>query len=135
MITNNNLKREMIKPDFDKTGGLIPAIVQDFRTGEVLMLAYINQAAWEATLKSGNATYYSRSRKALWVKGETSGHVQKVKEIRIDCDLDTVLFRVEQAGAACHKGYRTCFYTHITKDGEAVITEDRVFDPAEVYAK
>jgi len=99
------------------------------------MLAYINQAAWEATLKSGNATYYSRSRKALWVKGETSGHVQKVKEIRIDCDLDTVLFRVEQAGAACHKGYRTCFYTQITNDGEAVITEDRVFDPAEVYSK
>jgi phosphoribosyl-AMP cyclohydrolase len=125
----------MIKPDFDKSGGLIPAIVQDFGTGEVLMLAYINQAAWEATLKSGNATYYSRSRKALWVKGETSGHVQKVKEIRIDCDLDTVLFRVEQAGAACHKGYRTCFYTQITNDGEAVITEDRVFDPAEVYSK
>ena len=125
----------MIKPDFDKSGGLIPAIVQDFRTGEVLMLAYINQAAWEATLASGNATYYSRSRKTLWVKGETSGHVQKVKEIRIDCDLDTVLFRVEQAGAACHKGYRTCFYTQITKDGEAVITEDRVFDPAEVYSK
>lgn len=125
----------MINPDFHKTGGLIPAIVQDHQTGEVLMLAYINKEAWEATLASGNATYYSRSRKALWVKGETSGHVQKIKEIRIDCDLDTVLFRVEQAGAACHKGYRTCFYTQIKNDGEAVITEERVFDPSEVYSK
>ncbi len=125
----------MINPDFDKTGGLIPAIVQDHETGDVLMLAYINKDAWEATLASGNATYYSRSRKALWVKGETSGHVQKIKEIRIDCDLDTVLFRVDQAGAACHKGYRTCFYTQIKNDGEAIITEERVFDPAEVYSK
>lgn len=125
----------MITPDFDKSGGLIPAIVQDYQTGEVLMLAYLNQAAWDASLASGKATYYSRSRAALWVKGETSGHVQKIREIRIDCDLDTVLFRVEQAGAACHKGYRSCFYTQITKDGEALITQERVFDPSEVYRK
>mgnify|MGYP006312545465 CR=1 FL=1 len=125
----------MINPDFDKTGGLIPAIVQDHETGDVLMLAYINKDAWEATLTSGNATYYSRSRKSLWVKGETSGHVQKIKEIRIDCDMDTVLFRVAQTGADCHKGYRTCFYTQITKNGAAIITEERVFDPSEVYSK
>jgi phosphoribosyl-AMP cyclohydrolase len=125
----------MKSPDFAKSGGLIPAIVQDYHSGEVLMLAYINQAAWEATLASGNATYYSRSRKSLWVKGETSGHVQKVREIRIDCDYDTVLYRVEQTSAACHKGYRSCFFTQIKKDGEAVITEERVFDPSEVYKK
>jgi len=125
----------MITPDFKKSGGLIPAIVQDYRTGEVLMLAYINQAAWDATLASGRATYFSRSRNALWIKGEESGHTQKIKEIRIDCDLDTVLFRVEQTGAACHKGYRSCFYTKITDKGEAEITEERVFDPAEVYRK
>ncbi len=125
----------MIIPDFDKSGGLVPAIVQDDRTGEVLMLAYINKAAWEATLASGKATYYSRSRQSLWVKGETSGHTQRIKEIRIDCDRDTVLFRVEQAGAACHQGYPSCFYTQITNDGEAVITQERVFDPSEVYSK
>jgi phosphoribosyl-AMP cyclohydrolase len=125
----------MISLDFNKSGGLIPAIVQDFQTGEVLMLAYINQAAWELSLASGKATYYSRSRDALWIKGETSGHVQRIREVRVDCDRDTVLFRVEQVGAACHKGYRSCFYTQITNDSEAVITQELVFDPSEVYRK
>ena len=126
----------MFELDFKKTGGLIPAIVQDEATGEVLMLAYISQAAWEATLSSGKATFYSRSRDKLWTKGESSGHVQIIKEIRVDCDADTVLYKVEQlGGAACHKGYRSCFYTKIEQDGSSVITQDPVFDPQEVYEK
>ena len=126
----------MIYPDFEKTGGLVPVITQDATTGEVLMLAYANQAAWEATLASGKATYYSRSRKKLWVKGESSGNLQMIKEIRIDCDNDTLLFKVEQiGGAACHKGYRSCFFTKVEGDGTGRITQERVFDPAEVYKK
>ena len=101
----------MIDLNFKKTGGLIPAVAQDYATGEILMLAYMNQGAFDATLLSGKATYYSRSRQTLWVKGETSGNVQRVKEIRIDCDNDTVLLKVEQiGGAACHTGHRSCFY-------------------------
>ena len=125
----------MIKLDFKKTGGLIPAIVQDYETGEVLMLAYINKEAWEATLSTGKATYFSRSRQKLWIKGETSGNMQIVREIRIDCDDDTVIFKVEQiGGAACHKGYRSCFYKKV-ENGNVEITEERVFDPKEVYHK
>ncbi len=125
----------MIKLDFEKTGGLIPAIVQNYETGEVLMLAYINKEAWEATLSTGKATYFSRSRQKLWIKGETSKNMQIIREIRIDCDDDTVLFKVEQiGGAACHKGYRSCFYKKI-EDGAVEVTEKRVFDPREVYNK
>jgi phosphoribosyl-AMP cyclohydrolase len=122
-----------IKIDFSKIGGLAPAIVQDFETGEVLMLAFMNAAAWEATLKTGKATYYSRSRNQLWVKGETSGHVQLVREIRVDCDDDTILLKVEQiGGAACHTGHRTCFYRKV--EGNALtVTETPVFDPKAVY--
>lgn len=123
----------MISLDFEKTGGLIPVVAQDFESGDVLMLAYMNRDAWEATLSSGKATYFSRSRNSLWVKGETSGHVQMVKEIRVDCDNDTVLLKVEQlGGAACHKGYRSCFYRKVEGDG-LVITGKPVFDPDEVY--
>ncbi|PIE62042.1 MAG: phosphoribosyl-AMP cyclohydrolase [Desulfobacterales bacterium] len=119
--------------DFEKTGGLIPAIAQDAVTGEVLMMAYMNQAAWEQTLESGVAVYYSRSRQKLWKKGETSGHVQHVKEIRVDCDRDTVLLKVEQVGgAACHKGYKSCFYRTVEND-EFNIVEPQVFDPEKVY--
>ena len=125
----------MLKLDFEKTGGLIPAIVQNYETGEVLMLAYINKEAWEATLSTGKATYFSRSRQKLWIKGETSGNMQIVREIRIDCDDDTVLFKVEQiGGAACHKGYRSCFYKKV-EGGTVEVTEQRVFDPKEVYNK
>ena len=125
----------MIKLDFKKTGGLIPAIAQDYETGEVLMLAYINREAWEATLSTGKATYFSRSRQKQWIKGETSGNMQIVREIRIDCDEDTVLLKVEQiGGAACHKGYRSCFYKKI-KDKTVEVIQKRVFDPAEVYPK
>ncbi len=126
-------RRVMPELDFDKTGGLIPAIAQDADTGEVLMLAYMNQEAFEETLACGNAVYYSRSRKKLWKKGETSGHVQKVREIRVDCDNDTVLLKVTQiGGAACHKGYKSCFYK-VVENNEFKIVEQRVFDPEKVY--
>jgi phosphoribosyl-AMP cyclohydrolase len=108
--------------DFSKMGGLVPAIVQDHASGRVLMLAYMNPQAWQATLSTGKATYFSRSRQALWIKGEISGHVQLVKEIYIDCDNDTVLLKVEQLGqAACHKGYRSCFYRRV-EDGTLRVT-------------
>lgn len=123
----------MVKLDFDKTNGLIPAIAQDAQSGEVLMLAYMNQASFDETLASGKATYFSRSRQSLWKKGETSGHVQHVKEIRVDCDHDTILLKVEQVGgAACHKGYKSCFFKTI-ENTEFKIVEKRVFDPKEVY--
>jgi phosphoribosyl-AMP cyclohydrolase len=125
----------MIKLDFNKTGGLVPAIVQDYQTGEILMLAYMNPDAFNATLSTGKATYYSRSRQTLWVKGETSGNMQLIKEIRIDCDDDTVLLKVEQlGGAACHTGYRSCFYKKV-EEGSIRIMEEPVFDPREVYDK
>ncbi|MFC1829822.1 phosphoribosyl-AMP cyclohydrolase [Thermodesulfobacteriota bacterium] len=123
----------MIELDFNKTGGLIPAIVQEHDTGEVLMLAFMNQDAWEETLSTGNATYYSRSRQELWVKGKTSGNLQHVKEIRIDCDNDTVLLKVEQVGgAACHTGHKSCFFKQV-KNGSTRIVGTPVFDPEEVY--
>lgn len=122
-------------PDFAKTGGLVPVIVQQHDTHEVLMLAYMNAEAWQATLATGLATFYSRSRKTLWVKGETSGHVQRVKQIRIDCDRDTVLLLVDQVGgAACHTGYRSCFY-RIIENGAVRIEGQPVFDPQTVYGK
>jgi len=125
----------MLYLDFNKTGGLVPAIVQDNETGEILMLAYMNQDAFKATLSTGKATYYSRSRQTLWVKGETSGNVQLVKEIRIDCDDDTVLLKVEQlGGAACHTGHRSCFHKKV-ENGVIRIVGEPVFDPKEVYDK
>ena len=125
----------MIALDFAKTGGLVPAIVQDYQSGEVLMLAYMNREAWEATLATGKATYWSRSRQCLWVKGETSGNLQVVKEIRIDCDDDTVLLKVEQLGkAACHTGHRSCFFKKV-ENGTVRITGRPLFDPKEVYGQ
>ncbi|MFW5730402.1 MAG: phosphoribosyl-AMP cyclohydrolase [Desulfonatronovibrionaceae bacterium] len=122
-----------MKPDFDKGNGLLPAIVQDFDSGEVLMLAYVSPEAWEMTLKTGEAHYFSRSRQSIWRKGGTSGHVQKIREIRLDCDLDTILYKVEQLGkAACHKGYRSCFFRRI-EDGQLKVCQKKVFDPKEVY--
>ena len=126
---------ETIQLDFTKTGGLVPAIVQDNETGEVLMLAYMNQEAFDATLSTGKATYFSRSRQTLWVKGESSGNVQLVKEIRLDCDDDTLLIKVEQlGGAACHTGHRSCFYKKV-ENGTIRIVGEPVFDPKEVYEK
>ncbi len=124
----------MTEPDFGKQGGLIPAIIQDYKTGVVLMLGYMNREAWLKTLESGNATFWSRSRNKLWIKGESSGHVQLVKGIYLDCDSDTVLLKVEQVGgAACHTGYQSCFYREIMKNGEVKISGEKVFNPEEVY--
>lgn len=125
----------MVKLDFTKGDGLIPAIAQDYKTGEILMLAYINELSWNETLKSGNATYWSRSRNKIWKKGEESGNVQKIKDIYVDCDDDTVVFKVEQVGeAACHTGYRSCFYRKL-EHGELKIVGHKVFDPEKVYKK
>ena len=119
--------------NFDKLGGLLPAIVQDATSGEVLMLAFMNREAWERTLETGEAHYYSRSRNTLWHKGGTSGHVQRIKEIWLDCDADTVLLKVEQVGgAACHTGHPSCFYRRRRQDGWEMVGEP-VFDPKKVY--
>jgi phosphoribosyl-AMP cyclohydrolase len=121
--------------DFDKTGGLVPVIAQDADTGEVLMLAYMNREAYEETLKTGRACYFSRSRNRLWRKGEESGNVQEVRGVYIDCDADTVLLRVKQiGGAACHEGYKSCFFRKVEGDGFQVVGQ-RLFDPAQVYKK
>lgn len=126
----------MIILNFAKGGGLLPAIVQDHKTGKVLMLAYINETSWKKTLETGEAHYWSRSRNELWRKGGTSGHVQKIKEIYADCDNDTVLFKVEQlGGAACHKGFESCFHQKIDQRGEAITVGVKVFDPEKVYGK
>lgn len=119
--------------DFTKLAGLVPAIIQDWASGEVLMLGFLNQESWERTLATGRVHFYSRSRQKLWCKGETSGHVQLVKEVLIDCDDDAVLIKVEQVGgAACHTGYRSCFYRQV-RDGELQVVGVPVFDPKEVY--
>jgi len=120
-------------PNFQKMGGLIPAIVQDAASGEVLMLAYVNEEAWRKTLETGEAHFFSRSRNKLWHKGGTSGHVQRIVSVRLDCDHDTLLYRVEQiGGAACHTGYRSCFYREL-KNGVVTECAPVVFDPKEVY--
>ncbi|MGV7927993.1 MAG: phosphoribosyl-AMP cyclohydrolase [Spirochaetota bacterium] len=123
----------MIELDFEKSGGLIPAIAQDYRTGEVLMMAFINRESWELTLSTGIVHYWSRSRGKLWKKGESSGNVQEVKEIRVDCDNDCVLLKIDQIGeAACHTGFRSCFYRVVK--GDALVEDGlKVFDPEKVY--
>ena len=124
----------MLQLNFAKGKGLVPAIVQDYETGKVLMLAYINQESWQKTLETGEAHYWSRSRQEIWHKGGTSGHVQKIKEIYGDCDDDTVLFKVEQiGGAACHTGYESCFHKKVDQAGDATIVGEKVFDPEKVY--
>ena len=122
-----------MEPNFDKGEGLVPAVVQDQETGEVLMVAYMNRESWLKTLETGKAHYWSRSRQSLWLKGESSGNVQLVGEIRLDCDDDTILLKVRQiGGAACHTGHRSCFYRKWT-DGEWFVVGKPVFDPKEVY--
>ncbi len=126
---------EKITPRFDKLGGLLPAIVQDAASGLVLMLAFMNEEAWDLTLKTREAHYFSRSRNTIWHKGDTSDHVQRVKEILLDCDADTVLLKVEQVGgAACHEGYASCFFRRLEGDGWQVVGTP-VFDPKEVYKR
>jgi len=122
------------EPDFEKAGGLVAAIAQDADTGQVLMMAWMNREAFQETLETGRAVYFSRSRGKLWRKGEESGHQQQVQQIRIDCDADTVLLKVEQKGAACHEGYRTCFFREINQS-ETKIVEPRLVDPDDVYQR
>jgi len=119
--------------DFSKLGGLIPAVIQDHASGRVLMVGFMNEEAFRNTVETGYATFYSRSRNKLWMKGETSGHRLAVKQISADCDNDTVLIQVEAQGpGVCHKGYESCFYRKL-KDGEWVLTEQKAYDPDTVY--
>ena len=124
----------MIPLNFDKSAdGLLPAIVQEHTSGQILMLAYINRLSWEKTLATGKAHYWSRSRNSLWLKGESSGNVQLIREILVDCDEDTVVFKVEQVGgAACHTGHKSCFFRRVQGD-TLVIEGERLFDPEQVY--
>ncbi len=125
----------MIKLDFEKGEGLVPVIAQDYQSGEVLMMAFVNEESWKLTLETGIVHYWSRSRKKLWKKGESSGNVQEVKEIRVDCDDDCVLIKVNQVGeAACHTGFVSCFYRKVEGD-ELIEDGKKVFDPDEVYGK
>jgi len=118
---------------FDENG-LIPAVIQDYKTGDVLMVAYMNRESLEKTLAVGKTCFWSRSRQKFWIKGESSGHIQEVKEVFIDCDKDTLLFKVDQKVAACHTGYRSCFYRRI--DGEElIVTGEKVFEEDAVYTK
>ena len=123
----------MIELAFEKSGDLVPAIAQDATTGEVLMLAYVNAESWKLTLETGIAHYWSRSRQKLWKKGESSGNLQEIKEIRVDCDADTVVLKVDQiGGAACHTGFRSCFY-RVVENGALIEEGERLFDPDKVY--
>jgi phosphoribosyl-AMP cyclohydrolase len=123
----------MIELDFKKMDGLIPAVAVDYKTGEVLMVAFMNKEAWENTLATGKMTYYSRTRNKQWVKGESSGNVQLVKEIFVGCELDSVLCKVEQVGgAACHEGYKSCYFRKL-ENGELKVIAPRIFDPEKVY--
>ncbi|HEY4715533.1 MAG TPA: phosphoribosyl-AMP cyclohydrolase [bacterium] len=126
--------RKILKEIKWNSSGLIPAVVQDYKTGEVLMLAYMNRLALKKTIETGLAHFYSRSRKKLWMKGETSGHVQKVKEIRIDCDADAVVLKAAQKTAACHTGYWSCFYRTI-KNGKIITKGTKKFIPEKVYKR
>lgn len=120
---------------FDENG-LIPAVIQDYKNNEVLMVAYMNDLAVRKTIETKRAHFYSRSRKKLWLKGESSGHVQKVREIRFDCDADCLLVKVEQVGGACHTGYRSCFYRKLKdKKGNITVSGKKIFDPEKVYKK
>ena len=122
--------------DFDKAGGLVPAVAQDADSGQVLMLAWMNREAFEETLRTRRAVYFSRSRNRLWRKGEESGHVQEVREVLVDCDADTVLLKVKQVGgAACHEGYASCFFRRVEADGGLTVVAEKVFDPKKVYGR
>ncbi len=125
----------MIKLDFEKTDGLLPVIAQDCKTNEVLMMAFMNKEAWELTLDTGIVHYWSRSREKLWKKGETSGNIQNVKEIRVDCDNDCILIKIDQVGdAACHTGFQSCFY-RVVRDKELIEDGVKVFNPEEKYGE
>jgi phosphoribosyl-AMP cyclohydrolase len=133
-MANWSLKpMDHIRPNFSRSpNGCLPAVAQDAETGEVLMLAYMNEESFNETLETGYAVYFSRSRNRLWRKGEESGHVQQVSSIRIDCDEDSILLLVSQEGAACHEGYRSCFFREVTPDSTQTISE-RIVDPKTIY--
>jgi phosphoribosyl-AMP cyclohydrolase len=121
---------------FEKHGGLIPGVVQDHLTGEVLMVGYLNPEALEQTQRTGEVHFFSRSRNRLWKKGETSGHVLRVHELRIDCDADALLILVEPRGpGVCHEGYRSCFFRSLESNGSAQVIAERVFVPMDIYGK
>lgn len=127
------MSQELLRAVKYDADGLVTAIAQDDETGEVLMIAYMNELTLQRTLKTGIMTYWSRSRAEIWMKGESSGHIQEVKDVRVDCDGDALLFRVRQkGGAACHAGYKSCFHRRL-RDDELIIDDERVFDPEEVY--
>lgn len=127
---------ESVRIDFEKVGGLVPAIIQDHRTGDVLMLGFMNSLSLEETQRSGEVVFFSRSRNKQWKKGESSGHVLKVREVRVDCDVDAILVRVEAVGpGVCHEGYRSCFFRTLESDGKVKITEERAFAPEAVYGR
>ena len=116
--------------------GLIPAIIQDHHNGQVLMMAWMNKESLQRTIDTGKCTYWSRSRQKLWLKGETSGHTQRVIRWYVDCDADTLLFEVDQEGGACHTGYASCFFQALSRDGSPeAINEPRIFDPEKTYSK
>ncbi len=115
--------------------GLLPIIVQEEKTGEVLMLAYTNEETLRKSLSTGESYFWSRSRKKIWKKGEVSGNIQKLREVLLDCDGDTILFKVEQKGGACHKGYKSCFFRILNKNGEWKICLKKVFDEKKAYNK
>jgi phosphoribosyl-AMP cyclohydrolase len=120
--------------DFAKLDGLVPAIVQDAASGEVLMLGFMNEQAYRETRERGEVTFFSRTRNKLWRKGEQSGHVLRVKEVLVDCDIDTVLIKAEPVGpGVCHEGYRSCFFRRLASDGSAEIVGEKTYDPAAVY--
>jgi phosphoribosyl-AMP cyclohydrolase len=129
-------KVESVNIDFDKSGGLVPAIIQDHQSGDVLMLGFMNSISLAVTQRSGEVVFFSRSRNKLWKKGESSGHVLKVREVRVDCDADAILVRVEAIGpGVCHEGYRSCFFRKLEADGTSKITEERTFAPETVYSQ
>jgi phosphoribosyl-AMP cyclohydrolase len=129
-------KRQSMQLDFTKSGGLIPAIIQDATTGDVLMLGFMNDLALTETQRTREVVFFSRSRNRLWKKGESSGHVLKVREIRVDCDADSLLVRVDPVGpGVCHEGYRSCFFRSLASNGAAQVIDERAFDPEKVYGQ
>jgi len=126
----------VIEIDFAKAGGLVPAIIQDERSGEVLMLGFMNADSLAATRGCGEVVFFSRSRNKLWKKGETSGHVLRVRELRLDCDLDAILVRVDPVGpGVCHEGYRSCFFRRLEADGSATVIAEPTFSATETYGQ
>lgn len=125
----------MIDLDFSKMNGLVTAIAQDADTNEILMVAYMNEEAWKLTLETGKAHYWSRSRNKLWKKGESSGNMQQVQAIYVDCDQDAVVLKVKQTGPACHEGYKSCFFRKVDEQGGLTIIMERMEDPEKMYGK